>query len=101
MQPLFFLRGSHPDELDGAPKEILLLGDVPTVKENVMKKSRKNGEYKKPMPREFIPTELGSAVFASVDGRPTDEEYLIKDKRTRDDVEDGASVDQEDPKQGL
>lgn len=48
-------------------------------------------DYKKPAPREFVPTELGSAVFASVDGRPTDEEYLILDQNSQDDVEDGAS----------
>lgn len=50
----------------------------------------KDKEYKKPAPREFVPTELGSAVFASVEGRPNDEEYLIKNKKSRDDIEDGA-----------
>lgn len=47
-------------------------------------------EYKKQPPEKFVPTELGSAVFASVDGRPTDEEYLILDDNSRDDREDGA-----------
>lgn len=48
-------------------------------------------DYKKPAPKEFVPTELGSAMFATVDGRPSDKEYLILDKNSRDDVEDGAS----------
>ena len=37
-------------------------------------------QYKEPAPREFIPTELGSAVFVSVEGQPPDEELLIEDK---------------------
>ena len=48
-------------------------------------------DYKKPAPKEFVPTELGSAVFASVDGRPSDKEFLIYDKNSKDDVEDGAA----------
>lgn len=52
-----------------------------------MKKEKNN---KNPAPREFVPTEMGSAVFVSVDGRPPDEEYLIKNNNSRDDVEDGA-----------
>lgn len=46
--------------------------------------------HKKNPPKEFIPTELGSAVFASVNGRPSDKEYLIYDDNSRDDLEDGA-----------
>jgi len=53
-------------------------------------KKKDKSKYKEPAPREFIPTELGSAVFASVDGRPTDEEYLIIDENSGDDVNDGA-----------
>ena len=49
-------------------------------------------EHKQPAPRKFVPTELGSAVFASVDGRPTDEEYLIINKNSQDDPEDGAGT---------
>ncbi len=56
-----------------------------------IRESKKHDEVKSPPPREFITTELGSAVFASIDGRPTDEEYLIREKSSRDDVEDGAS----------
>ncbi len=56
---------------------------------------RRNKDYKQPIPPEFIPTELGSAVFASVDGSPTDEEYLILDDDSRDDVEDGAASSKE------
>lgn len=37
-------------------------------------------QYKKRAPQEFIPTELGSAVFVSVDGQPPDEEFLIENK---------------------
>ncbi len=47
-------------------------------------------DHKKEPPKEFVPTELGSAVFASVNGRPTDQEYLILDDNSRDDMEDGA-----------
>ncbi len=57
------------------------------MKKDDMKRDR---DFKEPMPPEFIPTELGSAVFASVDASPTDEEYLIMDENSRDDVEDGA-----------
>lgn len=47
-------------------------------------------DHKKQPPKEFVPTELGSAVFASVNGRPPDEEYLILDDESRDDSKDGA-----------
>ena len=55
----------------------------------------KQGDMKKPPDDKFIPTELGSAVFASVDGRPTDEEYLILNKNSKDDVKDGAGHNKE------
>lgn len=42
-------------------------------------KTLKDKHYKEPAPKEFVPTELGSAVFASVDGRPSDEDYLLED----------------------
>jgi len=35
--------------------------------------------YKKPIPKKFVPTELGSAIQASVTGRPGDKEFLIDD----------------------
>lgn len=55
-----------------------------------MKKEKK---YKQPPPRDFVHTELGSAVFADAGGRPKDREYLIIDKDGRDDLEDGADND--------
>jgi len=58
-------------------------------------KDKESKDLKEPVPPEFIPTELGSAVFASVEGRPVDREYLIKDKKSRDDVQDGAAVSKE------
>lgn len=45
---------------------------------------KKDQEYKKKAPKEFVPTELGSAVFASVNGRPTDEEYMVQNKQGQD-----------------
>lgn len=50
---------------------------------------KKNKEYKKPAPKEFIPTELGSAVFANVSGRPTDEEYMVQNSNSREGKKDG------------
>lgn len=50
-------------------------------------------DCKKQPPREFIPTELGSAVFANVSGRPTDEEYL-KNPDSQDDEANGPDKDQ-------
>lgn len=51
---------------------------------------KKDQDYKNPAPEKFITTELGSGVFASVDGRPTDEEYLIQNQHSQDDRKDGA-----------
>ena len=45
---------------------------------------KKNKEYKQPAPKEFVPTELGSAVFANVSGRPTDEEYLEENSQSQE-----------------
>lgn len=50
---------------------------------------KKNKEYKQPAPKEFIPTELGSAVFANVSGRPTDEEYLVQNSESQEGKSDG------------
>jgi len=44
---------------------------------------KKNKEYKQPVPEEFVPTELGSAVFANVSGRPTDEEYMEQNTKSQ------------------
>lgn len=41
---------------------------------------KKEKGYKEPVPENFIPTELGSAIQASVTGRPADKEILIKDE---------------------
>ncbi len=57
---------------------------------------KKDRDYKEPAPREFVPTELGSAVFASVDGRPGDREYMIMDENSKDDEVDGAGSSAED-----
>lgn len=51
---------------------------------------KKNKEYKQPAPKEFIPTELGSAVFANVSGRPTDEEYLVENLQGQEGKGNGA-----------
>ncbi|PKM80594.1 MAG: hypothetical protein CVU89_12720 [Firmicutes bacterium HGW-Firmicutes-14] len=59
----------------------------------------KDVSHKKPMPKEFIPTELGSAVFASVDGAPTDEEFLILNNNSQDDIKNGAGDKGEKSKQ--
>ncbi|WP_418790622.1 hypothetical protein [Phosphitispora sp. TUW77] len=48
-------------------------------------------DHKMQAPPEFVPTELGSAVFASIDGSPADEEFLITDNESDDDIEDGAA----------
>lgn len=50
---------------------------------------KKNNEPRKPAPKEFIPTELGSAVFANVGGRPTDEEYMIQNPDKQKGKQDG------------
>ena len=50
---------------------------------------KKNKEYKQPAPKEFIPTELGSAVFANVSGRPADKEYLVQNARGQEGQGDG------------
>ncbi len=42
----------------------------------------KQKKFKKPIPKNFVPTELGSAIQASVTGRPDDKEYLIDDEAT-------------------
>ncbi len=56
---------------------------------------KKDKNYKQPPPREFVPTELGSGVFASVNGRPTDEEYLIENKNDRDGTDSEAGSTKE------
>ncbi|MFZ5640694.1 MAG: hypothetical protein ACOY4Q_08385 [Bacillota bacterium] len=43
---------------------------------------KKEKGYKRPVPKEFVPTELGSAIQASVAGRPVDKELLIDDNHT-------------------
>lgn len=55
-------------------------------------------KYKEPAPKEFVPTELGSAVFASVNGRPTDEQYLIIDKNKQGDLIDATDNCENDRK---
>lgn len=55
----------------------------------------KEDDYKLQVPPEFVPTELGSAVFASVEGSPADEEFLIADKDSNDDIEDGVKNSRE------
>lgn len=45
---------------------------------------KKDKEYKNPAPKEFVPTELGSAVFASVNGRPADKEYMVQNQQGQD-----------------
>lgn len=57
---------------------------------------KKDRDYKKPTPREFVPTELGSAVFASIKGRPADEDYLITDKNSGDEKADDTGSFEED-----
>ncbi|MHB9094282.1 MAG: hypothetical protein ACYC21_06385 [Eubacteriales bacterium] len=52
---------------------------------------KKDNDYKQQPPREFIPTELGSAVFANINGRPTDEEYLIENKNDGDEADEDTS----------
>lgn len=44
----------------------------------------KKDEAKRRPPQEFITTELGSAVFASVEGRPKDEAYLVVNNEEQD-----------------
>ncbi len=55
---------------------------------------KRNRKYKAPPPKGFTTTELGSAVFASIEGRPPDKDYLEKEKsskgRSRDENRDGA-----------
>jgi len=41
------------------------------------------------VPEEFVPTELGSAVFANVSGRPTDEEYMEQNTKSQKGKNDG------------
>lgn len=50
----------------------------------------KEEKRKEPAPREFVPTELGSAAFVSVSGRPGDEDYLIENQKGKDDTNNGA-----------
>jgi hypothetical protein len=51
--------------------------------EGVMRVTDKEAKgYKKPVPGEFVPTELGSAIQASFAGRPVDKELLIDDNHT-------------------
>jgi hypothetical protein len=61
------------------------------IKEATMKRNRK---YKEPPPRGLTTTELGSAVFASIEGRPPDKDYLVKGKSSKgsspDEDRDGA-----------
>lgn len=38
---------------------------------------KKEKGYKEPVPQDFIPTELGSAIQANVSGRPGDKEIFI------------------------
>ena len=52
---------------------------------------KKNKEYKQPVPEEFVPTELGSAVFANVSGRPTDEEYMEQNTKSQKGKNDGTA----------
>lgn len=42
-------------------------------------------KIKEPAPKEFVPTELGSAVFASIDGQPDKKEFLVLKEKNRDD----------------
>jgi hypothetical protein len=50
---------------------------------------KKDKEYKRPAPKELIPTELGSAQFASISGRPGDQEYMVENTKSRKGSNDG------------
>jgi len=67
------------------------LKDKESLKDKKNLKDRDNFEdYKMQVPPEFVPTELGSAVFASVNGSPPDTEFLIEDEDSKDDIKNGA-----------
>ncbi len=47
-----------------------------------MADNKRDKDYKRPVPENFIPTEMGSAIQVDVKGRPADKEYLIDDNDT-------------------
>ncbi|MBU7005693.1 hypothetical protein [Phosphitispora fastidiosa] len=69
--------------------------DAAGVKQDRTVETEEKLDYKLQVPPEFVPTELGSAVFASVEGSPADEEFLIADKDSNDDIEDGVKNSRE------
>jgi len=69
--------------------------DAAGVKQDRTAETEEKLDYKLQVPPEFVPTELGSAVFASVAGSPADEEFLITEKDSNDDIEDGATNSRE------
>ncbi len=64
--------------------------DSAGMKQGLRAEKEDDSDYKAQVPPEFVPTELGSAVFASIEGSPADEEFLIEDKDSSDDIEDGS-----------